>query len=164
MPTFHIYKDGAKVCTVLNLKAQNYRAYLSVYTVANKWRQNLYFLYWYNLNTFVRPYVHCFYFLKSLMARCLGFQGCHMVIRKNWVWIYFYITPTPHPPLLQNINLFMYLRCKMRSWFIMVPVYLSSVIVFKELQSFFLFFRSGKLLEQMKRQFGTRFKKINNLT
>uniref|UniRef100_A0A8W8L3T6 Thioredoxin n=1 Tax=Magallana gigas TaxID=29159 RepID=A0A8W8L3T6_MAGGI len=31
MPTFHIYKDGAKVCTVLNLKALNYRAYLSVY-------------------------------------------------------------------------------------------------------------------------------------
>lgn len=52
----------------------------------------------------------------------------------------------------------------MRSWSIMVPVYLSSVIVFKELKSFFLFFRSGKLLEQMKRQFGTRFKKINNLT
>lgn len=52
----------------------------------------------------------------------------------------------------------------MRSRSIMVPVYLSSVIVFKELKSFFLFFRSGKLLEQMKRQFGTRFKKINNLT
>lgn len=111
-------------------------------------------------------HVHCFYFLKSLIARCLGFQGCHMVIRKNCVWIYIYITPTPHPPLLQNISLFIRIRCKMRSWSIMFPVYLSSVFVFLKNFNhfFFLYFRSGKLLEQMKRQFGTRFKKINNLT
>lgn len=34
----------------------------------------------------------------------------------------------------------------MRSWSIMVPVYLSSVIVFKELKSFFSLFQVGEVV------------------